>query len=123
MCRENTLLSYRVSQKTVNRVRRTSLFKLSIVTIINRTLVRAGDRNCTFERGAIASVSNPGGKIKTCIALFAMLAMSFMESCLDPYSAPAALSHVNYLVVEGFLYNESEADGHPSEPDHPTGFG
>ena len=30
-----------------------------------------------------------------------------MESCLDPYSAPASLSNVNYLVVQGFLNNEA----------------
>ncbi len=36
-----------------------------------------------------------------------MLGMSVMDSCLDPYTAPAVLTHTNFLVVEGFLSDES----------------
>jgi hypothetical protein len=32
-----------------------------------------------------------------------MLGMSMMDSCLDPYPAPASVSHISYLVVEGFF--------------------
>lgn len=77
------------------------------MTIINRTEVRAGDRNCTVRRSVIASLHNQVGKIRTCIALLSMLGISMMDSCLDPYSIPAALSQVNYLVVEGFLNDVS----------------
>jgi len=48
-----------------------------------------------------------GRGTKTAIALLFMLGMSLMESCLDPYTAPASLSRLNYLVVEGFLNNET----------------
>src|SRR6185436_4737232 len=76
-------------------------------TIINRMLVRSTERNCTVGSSAPASVRNPGVRIKTCIALLALLGVSLMESCLDPYSPPASVSNVNYLVVQGFLNNET----------------
>src|SRR5882672_2273975 len=88
---ESTSLSFRESQKTVNQVQPASLFRLSIVTIINCTGDQGIYRNGIAKAGAYAPAHQHVGK-KIGFILLAVLGMSLMDSCLDPYSIPRALS-------------------------------
>jgi len=72
------------------------------VTIINCTGDQGIYRNGIAKAGADAPARQHVGK-KIGFILLAVLGMSLMDSCLDPYSIPRALSNVRYLVIEGFL--------------------